>query len=228
MRKKEKGCVYFFRHLTTEPVKIGYSESVTPKKRFEQFKTYAPFGAELLGFIRSYKPLLLERELHKKYADKRLKGEWFKITEADIKKDIEIYSELEDKILKSNYEIKYMNHLDSIAPKNGLNINKDLISFLDKLDFNKLKINRKDLKINFLNQYPLNKNEFTSQKFNRQFKKYAEYNGFGFVEKKINGLVCFVSKSKNDELANIEKPIFKKIPVTPPMFIGVNGGLVKK
>lgn len=193
MKKKLNGCVYFFRHLTTEPIKIGYSVKPTPKSRFSQFKTYAPFGAELLGFIRSEDPLSLERELHKKYSDKRLNGEWFNISVSDVKKDIETYTKYQEKIRESNYKIKYMDYLEDMLTESDLKINSDLIKFLDDINFRKLKIQRKDLKLNFLNKYPKNKNEITSQKFNKQIKIYAEYYGIKIIEKSINGFIHFIS-----------------------------------
>lgn len=94
--ENEKGSVYFFRHIGLSPVKIGYSNNESPYKRFEQFKTYAPFGAELIGFIRSIRAKELETELHNKYSRDRVKGEWFEITSDDVEKCIKFYSDIED------------------------------------------------------------------------------------------------------------------------------------
>ena len=49
--ENKKGCVYFFRHIGLTPVKIGFSTHESPIGRFEQFKTYAPYGSEIIGFI---------------------------------------------------------------------------------------------------------------------------------------------------------------------------------
>jgi len=83
--ENQKGCVYFFRHIGLSPVKIGYSENESPINRFNQFKTYAPFGSEILGFIQTYNANELESNLHRKFSSKRLLGEWFEITEVDVK-----------------------------------------------------------------------------------------------------------------------------------------------
>ena len=72
--KMKKGCVYFFKHVGLSPIKIGYTENESPINRFETFKTYAPYGAEIVGFFRCNNPLKIEAELHFKYSHRRLKG----------------------------------------------------------------------------------------------------------------------------------------------------------
>jgi len=81
MEQEQKGCVYFFRHIGLTPVKIGYSTHESPIKRFEQFKTYAPYGSELIGFIRTYDAKKLETILHERFSAHRLGGEWFEISQ---------------------------------------------------------------------------------------------------------------------------------------------------
>lgn len=94
METKKRGCVYFFRHVGLSPVKIGYSESESPMNRFLSFKTYAPYGSEILGFIIISDAKDLESALHRKYASKRLDGEWFEITEEEVKREIDFYTEV--------------------------------------------------------------------------------------------------------------------------------------
>jgi hypothetical protein len=105
MENLQKGCVYFFRHVGLSPIKIGYSENESPYKRYEQFKTYAPFGAELIGFIRTIKAKQLETELHNKYSRDRVKGEWFEITREEAEKTISFYSNLEDIEEMNNFQV---------------------------------------------------------------------------------------------------------------------------
>jgi hypothetical protein len=104
---KEKGCVYFFRHIGLTPVKVGYTNNQSPINRFEQFKTYAPYGSELLGFIISENAKELETQLHKKFSRDRLKGEWFELTEIEVKNTISFYSNIEDIEEKNRFEIEY-------------------------------------------------------------------------------------------------------------------------
>jgi hypothetical protein len=113
MESKELGCVYFFKHVGLKPVKIGYSSSNNPNKRFEQFKTYAPFGAEIIGFIQTEKAKQLEKKLHKKFAAERLDGEWFNISEAEAKNLIEYYTNKEQVKARNNFHILYSKFLES-------------------------------------------------------------------------------------------------------------------
>jgi hypothetical protein len=109
--KTSKGCVYFFKHVGLNPVKIGYSENESPINRFEQFKTYAPFGAELIGFIRTVDSKKLETELHQKYSRDRIKGEWFEISLDEVKKCISFYSNLQDIEEINNFQVAFAKHL---------------------------------------------------------------------------------------------------------------------
>jgi len=105
--KNSKGCVYFFRHIGLSPVKIGYSEEPSPTSRFTQFKTYAPYGSEILGFIQSYEAKKLETILHEKFSIKRLMGEWFEINEEDVKIQMELYCHADDVENKRKFELAW-------------------------------------------------------------------------------------------------------------------------
>jgi hypothetical protein len=107
MENLERGCVYFFRHIGLSPVKIGYSNNESPLKRFESFKTYAPYGAELLGFIMTKESKELETILHERFSANRLKGEWFEISKEDVEKVVSFYSNIEDIKEKNEFEIEW-------------------------------------------------------------------------------------------------------------------------
>ena len=133
-----KGCVYFFKHVGLNPVKIGYSENESPYKRFHQFKTYAPFGAECLGFITTSTPNDLERELHKKFSANRLEGEWFDISIKEVNNVIENYSNREQLREISDFQIYYMKMKQS---ENETNINKKDITHLTNSEKKQIFIN---------------------------------------------------------------------------------------
>jgi hypothetical protein len=109
----KKGCVYFFKHSTLDPIKIGYSNDNSPLKRFDTFKTYAPFGGEIIGFIITADALSVERKLHIKYASKRLEGEWFEITKEDVENEINFYSAKEDIRLKNEFQIEWARKIEN-------------------------------------------------------------------------------------------------------------------
>ena len=78
-----KGYVYFIQINGMQPIKIGYTTDPKGTDRFNSAKTYAPFGATYVANIPSSNAAKLERELHEKFAGKRLNGEWFDISQAD-------------------------------------------------------------------------------------------------------------------------------------------------
>lgn len=71
------GFVYFVRCL--DRVKIGYSQH--PQKRFGKINNDAPAKCELLGFVSADD--FAEAELHKRFEDLRVHGEWF-LTSASL------------------------------------------------------------------------------------------------------------------------------------------------
>ena len=105
--ENNKGCVYFFRHIGLTPVKIGYSNSESPIGRFEQFKTFAPYGSEIIGFIRTYDAKQLETTLHERFSAFRLSGEWFDITQEQCESVISFYSNIEDIKEKNEFQIEW-------------------------------------------------------------------------------------------------------------------------
>lgn len=107
-----KGCVYFFRHVGLSPVKIGYSTNESPIQRFNQFKTYAPYGSEILGFVILSNPKEVETFLHKKYANKRLNGEWFDLTDDDVQKEIKFYTDVSIIEERNEFQIAWANFID--------------------------------------------------------------------------------------------------------------------
>jgi len=197
MEENQKGCVYFFRHLNTNPVKIGYSRYPTPSKRFEQFKTYAPFGSELLGFINAENAKELETELHIKYKSKRLKGEWFNISLEEVKENISFYSKNIDLINRSNFEIKYMNYIQTLNNKSNPQTNQLIADFMGDKNLNNLTIPRKILKDEFLEKFNLNgNNNYTAQKFNKYIQEYCEVKIIDLDVYKTKGTMCFVFNRK--------------------------------
>jgi hypothetical protein len=115
--KTNRGCVYFFRHIGLTPIKIGYSENESPIHRFNQFKTYAPYGSEILGFIIISDAKELESVLHRKYSSKRLNGEWFEITEDEVNYEINFYSNVSDVKDRNDFQIAWAKYLENLKNK---------------------------------------------------------------------------------------------------------------
>ena len=154
MEITERGCVYFFRHIGLSPVKIGYSTNENPISRFDSFKTYAPYGAEILGFIMIENAKDLELILHERFSASRLKGEWFEISKEDVEKVVLFYSNIEDIKEKNEFEIQWAKHKNKGVKENlGEYVQKFDLIFHTKEDLSFYRqrkvINQRDL-ISFL------------------------------------------------------------------------------
>ena len=75
--------VYLLKDLEhASAYKIGKTNN--PHRRFKNFDTIWPFDYEVVHIIKSYNPYELEAGLHRKYADKRIRGEWFELDDDEI------------------------------------------------------------------------------------------------------------------------------------------------
>lgn len=72
--------IYFIRKKGTDEVKIGISEA--PANRLLQLQHASGTELEIVRTVPGHEGL--EKRLHQHFADKRLKGEWFKIAQPEI------------------------------------------------------------------------------------------------------------------------------------------------
>lgn len=75
------GYVYLVQSVTGA-YKIGRTRN--PRDRMRTFGVLLPFEVEYLCLITTTRMIDLERELHRRFADKRLQGEWFALGADDI------------------------------------------------------------------------------------------------------------------------------------------------
>ncbi len=75
------GYVYLMQF--GDEYKIGTSNNV--ERRFRELKTQMPYHGKILHTITTGDPEGIESYWHKYFKEKRLKGEWFKLSQADIK-----------------------------------------------------------------------------------------------------------------------------------------------
>lgn len=80
-----KGLVYLFRQTGTSFCKIGYTLKSDVNARFSTFKMYSPLGAEILSTLETDNAMQLEKEMHLLFKDYRTNGEFFSLTEEQIK-----------------------------------------------------------------------------------------------------------------------------------------------
>lgn len=75
------GYVYLIQSPTGH-YKIGHTSN--PDKRIKTFESKLPFEIEFIHLICTEDRFALEKELHRKFAQQRVRGEWFKLTSADV------------------------------------------------------------------------------------------------------------------------------------------------
>jgi hypothetical protein len=106
-----KGCIYFFKHVGLDPIKIGFTTNESPIERFKQFGTYAPYGSEIVGFAQVENAKKTETDLHVKYSNKRLVGEWFDITIQEAEKELRVLRSKTEIEKRNAFEIEFAKHL---------------------------------------------------------------------------------------------------------------------
>jgi len=80
----QKGYVYLIRAIEPHShYKIGLSK--TPVKRIESLDVKLPFPIEVIHLIKTDDMRGLEKSLHSKYAEKRINGEWFALSDDDVR-----------------------------------------------------------------------------------------------------------------------------------------------
>jgi hypothetical protein len=177
----EFGCVYFFKHVGLTPIKIGYSQNESPFNRFEQFKTYAPFGAELIGFIRTKTAKELETLLHQKFSRDRLKGEWFEISKDEAEKCIKFHSDLEHIEELNSFQIAWAKTFVKNLPDEK-NIEETAVNFYKNFSLT----NDKNTEIVYLNQREIS---LIINSERSEIAKFLSKNGISQKTRRINGFL---------------------------------------
>ncbi len=79
--KRDDGYVYLLKF--GDDYKIGSSKNVS--RRFREIKTQMPMDGEIIHNIKTGDPEGIESYWHRFFTEKRTKGEWFRLTSADVK-----------------------------------------------------------------------------------------------------------------------------------------------
>jgi hypothetical protein len=80
-KKPQKGYVYLLQS-PTEAYKIGRTKA--PQDRIKTFGVKMPFEVEYIALIKTDDMVKLEVNLHNKFTDKRIDGEWFELSLEDV------------------------------------------------------------------------------------------------------------------------------------------------
>lgn len=82
-RLPSRGWVYVVR-VKDGPVKIGISLT-NVDARIQQIDYAIPYELEVIGILPTEDPCILEAQIHFRYRECRLKGEWFNLSRAQVR-----------------------------------------------------------------------------------------------------------------------------------------------
>lgn len=135
------GCVYFYKINNLDPIKVGMTSKNNPYDRIYQLITGAPFGGELLGYFNTPTPKKDETEIHERFKDRRLTGEWFDIDFDNVKELIKEFHTINDvKRLMLDFPFSIKEGHDNIKILTCLNICFNHVSiFSSDVDFDHVK-----------------------------------------------------------------------------------------
>lgn len=108
-----KESVYLLRYVGRKEVKIGMSKNVNPYKRIKDYNMYSIHGVEVLGVVPCLDGLNIEKAIHKEFKHKKIRGEWFELTDEDIEYIINKYSSYEYKKTYEDFLYKYIEYIDN-------------------------------------------------------------------------------------------------------------------
>ena len=80
----EHGYVYVLQVPIMDPALYKIGRAKVLKDRIDTLGVQLPWELEVIAHVETDDYKGLEEELHLKFADKRIKGEWFRLTEEDV------------------------------------------------------------------------------------------------------------------------------------------------
>ncbi|MGR9047591.1 GIY-YIG nuclease family protein [Halobacillus faecis] len=75
--------VYFIRESGLDHIKIGKADD--PEQRIKELSTGSAHTHEIVHLIKSKEPYKTEKLFHCYFSDKRIKGEWFDLTDNELR-----------------------------------------------------------------------------------------------------------------------------------------------
>ena len=112
---KSMGYVYLIQEETDEnKYKIGMTNR-TLEKRMNSLQTGNPNKLTLISYYESKNPKAIETTLHRLFSSKKVLGEWFDLTEDDIKKFNPLCEQIEQ-------NIKTLNSHNPFTPYKGVEV----------------------------------------------------------------------------------------------------------
>lgn len=186
-----KGCVYFFKIIGLNPVKIGFTGNKTPMCEFDKINNNSPYGVEIVGFIPANDPELLKNELCEKYVSSKTKNDWFDISKEQVLKEIDRHTEMMDAERMNKYYRYYFTILENKATSLNKQLDeffRDNIQFETRMEVKSLFNKAKSECINCSDIFVTN----TPHLFSKQLKQYCLENGYEYHNKASNGVRYYI------------------------------------
>jgi hypothetical protein len=98
------GYLYIIRAIGTKHYKIGISNKV--EERLQGLQTGSQFQLEIIKKFKCINKALIERKIHIYLKNKKMRGEWFKLSEDDLCDCIEQVNKLVSETDKNNNDTK--------------------------------------------------------------------------------------------------------------------------
>lgn len=193
-----KESVYLLRYVGRKEVKIGMSRSLDPRSRIADYGMYSIHGVEVLGVVQCLDSLIMEQTIHKEFKHKKIRGEWFDLTDEDIEYIINKYSSYE---YKKAYELFLKKYLDMI---NVEEFDRKILNIvpLDFITWFKCNINiderynKTNLYFNFI-EYS-NLTELKQTEFKKWLIHYSKHRNIEYTEGRSSKERYIVFKSMTD------------------------------
>lgn len=83
------GCVYLVKH-PHDLYKIGIARN--PAIRLAELQVGSPYLLELVGSMLTNEVVSWEQDLHARYKEQRVRGEWFKLSDSDVFKLLKLFA----------------------------------------------------------------------------------------------------------------------------------------
>ncbi len=92
LRTTEIGCVYVINAAGTKHYKIGFSSTPGTDDRIRQLQTGNANDLECVLELPTFHYRYIEKFLHIVFKSKRIRGEWFKLNQSDLKMIKQIFN----------------------------------------------------------------------------------------------------------------------------------------
>lgn len=191
LKVRTKGYVYLIQTKDNANIKVGMSINLT--NRLKSFNSSMGGNIKLVGFIYCENYQELEKEIHIEYNEKRIVGEWFRLSSKDCENIIENYNG----VTVNKFFYKDSRVIDGLCLNFEETISKTVdsyyysfMNFCDKNIHKGIRYSKKELN-NELNEVDPKYTVLSPKKFTMMIKKWCDINNYKYNDLNTNGVRGF-------------------------------------